>query len=222
MTKNSNNFIGLHDFFSNPSLLDYEEDSEFLEWYSIEGSERINELSRQLRSFLNYKSAIIRFRFSESREIDNTLKKDSIMKRESELSSLFSRYVTLLKIIGVEEGIVAEKILILIEKVKAQPNDFEINLLKELKCLGGEIWKILHIFSEFEIHYHPQLLNIAIKIAVILCSAEGAFFSLFSDFYGELKQSYLKLKGELSSLLRLNEEDKFKAKKKKRLVRIIE
>lgn len=222
MTKNSNNLVDLHNFFSNPSFFDYKEDSGFLEWYSIEGDTRISELSRQLRSFLNYKSAIIRFRFSESSEADKTLKKDPIMKWEGELSSLFSRYATLLKMIGVEGGIIEKEILILIEKVKAQPNGLEINLLKEIKHLGVEIWKRLHILSEFEIHHYPRLLNVAIKIAAILCNAEGAFFSLFSDFYGELKQSYLQLEGELSGLIRLNEDDQFKEKKNKRLVRVFE
>lgn len=222
MTKTGNSLVDLHDIFSNNSLLDYEEDSKFVEWYLIEGSMRINELSRQLRSFLNYKSAIIRFRYSNSSEVDNVLKKEPIIKLESELSSLFHRYANLLKMIGVEDGIITEKMLILIEKVKGQPYDFEINLLKEIKHLGVEIWKKLHILSEFELHSHPQLLNVVIKIAGILCSAEGAFFSLFSDFFGELKQSYLQLEVELSGLLHLNEEVQFKEKKKKRRVRIVE
>lgn len=222
MTKNSNNFVGFHDIIDNPSLLDYEEDSEFLEWYSMEGSKRISELSRQLHSFLNYKSAIIRFRFSGSREGDNALKKDPIMKREGELFSLSSRYATLLKMIGVEGRTVTEKILILMERVKAQPNDFEINLLKEIKQLVDEIWKIFHILSESEIHHHPRLLQVAIKIASISCSVESAYFWPFSRFYEELKKNYLQLEEELSGLLRLNGEKHFEARKKKRRVRIIE
>ena len=222
MTKTGNSLVDLHDIFSNNSLLDYEEDSKFVEWYLIEGSMRINELSRQLRSFFNYKSAIIRFRYSNSSEVDNILKKEPIMKLEGEVSSLFHRYANLLKKIGVEDGKITEKMLILIEKVKGQPSGFEISLLKEIKHLGVEIWKILHILSEFELHSHPQLLNVAIKIAGILCSTESAFFSLFSDFFGELKQSYLQLEVELSGLLHLNEGVRFKEKKKKRRMRVVE
>ena len=47
------NFIGTHDLPSDPFFLDYEEDHEFLEWCVLEGSEKISELSRQLRSYLN-------------------------------------------------------------------------------------------------------------------------------------------------------------------------
>ncbi len=75
-----------------------------------------------------------------------------------------------------EKGTIAEKIRILIEKVKTQPNDLDINFLKEIKHLGGELWKNLHILSEFEIHYHPRLLQMAIKIACVLSSVEGVFF----------------------------------------------
>ncbi len=222
MTKYNNNFVSLHDIFDDPSLLDYEEDSEFLEWYSIEGSERISELSRQLRTFFNYKSVIIRFRYSRTWEGDNTPKKDLIMKWEGELFSLSSRHAMLLKSIGVEDRAVAEKILILMERVKVQSNNFEINLLKEIKQLGGEIWKILHILSELEIHRHPKLLQVAIKIACILCSAESAFFWPFSRFYEELKLNYLQLEEELSGLLQLNGAEQLKAREKKRRVRILE
>ena len=139
MTKYKNKFGEVTDLFNTPSLLEYEEDSESLEWYSIEGSERIYELSRQLRTFLNYKSAVIRFRFSGSQKEENNPNKDPIIKYEDALFSLYLRYATLLKRIGVEKGTIAEKIRILIEKVKTQPNDLDINFLKEIKHLGGEL-----------------------------------------------------------------------------------
>ena len=222
MTKNIINLSGLSDSFNTPSLLEYEEDSESLDWYSMEGSERINELSRQLRTFLNYKNAIIQFRFSGSQKGENFLNKDQIIKCESELFSIYSRYTALIKKIGVEEGTIAEKIRILIEKVKIQPNDLDINQLKKIKHLREELWKNLHIFSEFEFHYYPRLLHMAIKIACVLSNVEGVFFSLFSDFYGELKRSYLQLEKELSGLIYLNENEQFEAKKKKRSVKILE
>ncbi len=51
MGENWNNLDGFHDLFNDHSLLDYEENSEFLEWYSMENSKKISELSRQLRTF---------------------------------------------------------------------------------------------------------------------------------------------------------------------------
>ncbi|MHA1748631.1 MAG: hypothetical protein ACTSYF_08340, partial [Promethearchaeota archaeon] len=95
--------------YIDPYSLDYEENPEFLEWLSLEGSEKIDELSRQLRSFLNYKCAVIRLRYSKSKGIEPP-KKSIILKSEDELSILFSRYVKLLKEIGINEGNITEMI----------------------------------------------------------------------------------------------------------------
>lgn len=206
----------------NLSYLDYEEDTEFLDLCVLEASEKISELSRQLRTYLNYKCAITRFRYSKSRENMKTPKKGPILKIEGELLSLFSRYVTLLKIIGVEEGKIAEKIQIQMQEIKTQPNNFKIKILKDIKTLSGEIWKRLHTLSEAKIHPHPQLLNVVIQIADISCSVQGAFYFPFFDFYKELKLNYMQLEGELSNLLHLNENNQLKAKKVKKRVRIVE
>jgi len=222
MVRNTNNFISLYDIFDNPSFLDYEENSEFLEWYSTEGSKRISELTRQLRSFLNYKSAVIRLRFSKTQESNIILKKDPKIKWETEFFSLSSQYANLLKMIGLEERTVKEKILILMERVKTQPNNLEIDLLKEINLLGSKIWKIHHILSELEIHNYTRFFLMVIKIASILCSVENAFFWPFSSFYEELKTNYLQLEKEISGLLQLNGEEQFEAKKKKRREGILE
>ena len=222
MTRNMNNFDGLYNSYDIDPLFKYEMDYEFSEWCSMEGSERISELSRQLRSYLNYKNAIIRYRYLGSQKQGNILKEDSMIKWEGELFSEYSRYTTLLKRIAIDEATIAKKIQNLIEKVKIQPDNLEINLLKEIKHIGRKLWKNLHFLSELELHHHPRLLYMAIKIACILCSVEGVFFSLSSNFYGELKHSYLQLEKELSGLFSLNGEDQLEKMKKKRRVRILE
>jgi len=219
LKKNSNEH---YNSFSKIPQLDYEPDSEFLEWYMVEGYERISELSRCLRTFLNYRKNVIQLKFSTSSETDNNLKNDSILKREGELSSLYTQYTALVKKIGVENAAIAENIQILIEKVKIQPYKNEITLLKEIKHIGREMWKIIHILSEFEVQLHPYILQTSIKIACVLSSVEGIFFSLFSNFYCELKLCYLQLEKELSELLLLNKAEQFKKKKKMKGVRILE
>ena len=222
MTKKINNTDDPYDLFKSPSLLDYEGDSEFSEWYSLEGSERISELSRQLRTFFNYKSSIIHLRFSGSQNHNKIIKKDDLFKRESELFSLSSRFISLLRTIGVEEGAISEKIRNFLDKVKTQPNDLEIKSLKEIKIVGSKIWKNLHILSELELYNYHQLLPIALKVARILCGVEGVFFPVYSEFYRELKHNYLLLEKELSALLTSNEYEQFEIKKKKRQVGILE
>jgi len=59
-------WFDFYDPLNESSLLDIEDDSIFLEWALMEGSERINELSRQFRTFLNYKFALILQRYSKS------------------------------------------------------------------------------------------------------------------------------------------------------------
>jgi len=222
MTKNANKLGGLSDLYFSPSFLEQEKDSKFLEWYLIEGFERLNELERQLRTYCNYKCSVIRFRFSGSQKSKNFLKNDHITKWKSKLLSKASRLASVLKRIGAEEISLAKKMQILIEKVKAHPNGLEKGLLNEICNLSHETWKSLHILSEFEIHHNYQLLHLAIKIAIVSCDAERIFFSLFSDFYNELKQNYVQLDKEISGLLNLNGEERFEKIKKNTRVKISE
>lgn len=203
-------------------LVEHEPEPEFSEWYSVEGSERISELSRQLRTFLNYKNSIIRLRFSGSKDLNKIIKNDDVIKRESELFSLSSQIISLLKTIGIEEGVIHEKFRIFINKVKTRPNNLEIIQLKEIKHISSKIWKIIHVLSELELYNYLQLLPITIKVACMLCSIEGEFFPVYTDFYRELKYNYLQLEKEISALLSSNEVEKFEKKKKKRQVRILE
>lgn len=225
MTNHTDDLIDIYDISDNLFLLGNGESSEFLDWYSLEGSERINELSRQLRSFLNFKCEIIRMRFSKSSRSEFNRTKpigapNPIKKWERELTSLFSQYTTLSKKIGIVDGKIAEMIIKLMENVKNKQLEIDKKHLKEIRNLSKKIWRVLHILSELEIHRHPRLLNVIIQIAGLLCSCESVFFSSFSDFYLELKLNYLQLEGEISNLIQM--EDKKIKKKKKRMVKITE
>ncbi len=222
MTKNANSQEVFIDSYNTTSYLEHDVDSDFLEWYIVEGSNRINELSRQLRSFLNYKSNITLLRFSIFKMDYRTLKKDSISKRVEDLISLFTRYSKTLVMIGIEYESIAEKTRNLLQKIKIQPNNHEISLMKEIKHLESEIWKNLHILSESELNYHPQELHTAIKLACILSSVEGVFYPLFSDFYTELKLDYLKLEKEITELLQLNSTEQSKDIEIKKRMGILE
>jgi len=210
------NLVNIQDTF----FLEYEEDAGFLDWCALEGSDKINELSRQLRSYLNYKCSIIRFRYSESRRDLNTPKKSPVLKWEAEVSSLFSRLITLLTSIGVKEDTITLKIQSLMKKVSTLPNDIEINLLKDIKHLSSDIWKRLHILSELEIHHHPKLLNVLIQVSGVLCSTQGVYFLPYFKFYQELKRNYKQLEGELSHLLQFNINNQSNEEKDKIKVRI--
>lgn len=222
MTRNIDNLNQIIKLFNVTSISEYEDDPIFLEWYFIEGFERINEISRQLQTFLNYKSALIRFRFSRSQKHNNIVKRDELTKWENDLFLAYSRYSTYLKRVGIDERTIAEKIHFLIEKVRIQPNNLEVNLLKEIKLMGANLWKIIQILSVFEFNNHSRVFHMAIKIACILSSVEDEFFSLFSNFYGELKRSYLQLEKETSEFPYLSKDNQFEVKENKRKVKILE
>ncbi len=219
---NKDNWNNVQDSFSSPSLLETEDGSEFLEWCSMEGSERINELSRQLRTFFNYKNTIIRLRFSRSQKEANCNEITLVKKQEDDLTTLFLRYTPLMDIIGADEKNIAEKIRNLIQKIRYQPKSLERDLLKNIKELGSELWVRIHALSTLEVHHYPRLLYATIRISKILCSAESVFFWPFSCFYLELKQNYSRLEEEVLGLIHLNEKARFKMKEDKRKVKIVE
>lgn len=218
MTNLTDGLIDIYDISDNISLLETDVTSDFLDWYSLEGSNRIFELSRQLRSFLNYKYEIIRIRFSKSNRSEPINLKNPIKIRERDLALLFSQYSTLLEKIGIVDGKIAEKIIELMEKVKNKSLEIDIKHFKEIKILSKKIWNVLHILSELELHRHPRLLNVILQIASLLCSSESVYFSPFSDFYRELKLNYLQLEGEISNLIPIV--DEMRKGKKKKLVKI--
>ena len=123
--------------------------------------------------------------------------------------------------VGVEGEPIADKMLVLWEKLRFQPNNHEIVILKEIRALGDEIWKIIHVLSELEIHDRPQLLNVIVQIIDTCCSAQSVFSLIFSEFFLELRENYLQLGEELSELFRFDKKNQLNLKKKKeRRVRI--
>ena len=184
------------DNFNIPSYLTYQEDPECLQWYNIEGKERINELSHQLRTYLNYKRASILLICSDSNLSSNILKIDSVQKWEDRFLSILSQYISLIRENEVQNERIKEKIFHLKIKAISQPNCQDSILLKNIKQVGNELWKILHILSDLDIHTRPQVLKLSIEILVHLCDAESELNPLFSNFYQELKLNYQQLERE--------------------------
>lgn len=202
--------------------LDYDEDNIFLEWYLIEGEDRIKELSRQLRTFLNYKKSIIYLRFSRSQSFNYTQKEDLIIKNERALNTLTSQLITLLKMIGSENDAISERIIELITKIKSNPTELELDQFKDLNSLSNEVWTLLHILSELEIHNHPRLMKRILVIASICCEIKSALFPFFSEYYIELQKDYLLLEKEISGLIRITTNDPAPSIKKRIKVRVLE
>jgi hypothetical protein len=187
-------FDDLEDYIT---FFEQSDDDYFSDWYSLEGNENLNELSRQFRTFFNYKYQIIRSKFSEINKSTKSTNSDRIFSCKNNIFNLSSQLINLLNEIGVENGNIIEKIQILIQKVGRLPTQPDILLIKKIKVLAEEIWENLHIISELELYDHPKLLKIAISIANIVSSVKGAYNLILLDFFIELRRNYLQLEKEI-------------------------
>ena len=213
MSENKNSIDITYDLVENFGLIDAEDDQNFLEWNFMQGSKKIRELSRQLRTFFNYKWVIIHQRYSKSLEFNDIQKKNELEKQKNELTSLFTNFVSLIKNIRADEEDLGDKITNLMKIAYFKKNSHEIITLKKIKKLNAEIWIKLHIISEFE-NINLRLLNAILRIAEILCKVEVAFYKPFSTFYLELRISYLHLEKEVLMIL-LSKKESLTEKNKK-------
>lgn len=169
----------------------------FFDWYSLEGSESLIELSRQFRTFFNYKYLIIRSKFLKINKLTKIANNDKIISCKNNIFNLSSQLINRLNEIGVENRNIIEKIQILEQKVGRLPTRPNTLLLKKIKILGEEIWENLHIISELELYYYPKLLKLALSIANIVSSVKGAYNLILLDFFIELRRNYLQLEKEI-------------------------
>ena len=207
------------DEFIIPSYLTYPEDQECQQWYFIEGKERINELSRQVQTFLQYKKKVVRLICSDSIISLDFLQTNSIQKKEERFLSILSQYISLIKKTGVRNKRIKQKIFQLKLKAISQPNCPEVILLKNIAKKGKELWNILHILSDMDKQTDNQVLKSAIEILVHLCDAESELNSIFAEFYQELRLNYQLLEQEYENLyIKMKNTKDDAAKYKKRVM----
>jgi hypothetical protein len=75
--------------------LEYEEI--FNDWYEIEGARKIKELSRQLRTFFNYKTEVLRYRFRSSPNLTENYTNPKFISQKLEIESLTHEFILKLK-----------------------------------------------------------------------------------------------------------------------------
>ena len=190
----------------------------FSDWYSLEGNESLIELSRQFRTFFNYKYIIIRNKFSEINKSTKITNDNKILSCKRSILDLSSQLVNLLNEIGVENGNIIDKIQILQQNIGIIPVKHDILILKKIKILAEEIWENLHIISELELYYYPKLLKIAISIANIVSSVKGAYNLKLLDFFIELRRNYFQLEKEIEISSPYNlESEKYNEKREMRI-----
>ena len=179
-------------YFEDPYIeSDYNEI--FNKLYEVEGVRKIKELSRQLRTFFNYQSEVIRYRFRSSTNlIENTNTKFFIQKQK--LESLSNEFIIILKNLKKPTQTIEEGIHSLFF-------DNDKTTIKNLSEITEKISILLHYFSEENIHYHPIFLKFITVLAQEIYSVKKCLNAEFSEFYEELEMNYYDLEGEMEILL---------------------
>ena len=215
MEYNNDKLTYIDDGFYDEPYLEYDEENIFHEWYLIEGEERISELSRQLRTFFNYKQSIIRLKFSKLRNITKNSHNKLSTRYENDLITHTSRFIVLLRNLGVKDGDIVETLKNYVKKLSLKPESADIEKLQEIIKYSKKIWEILHILSELGLYNNQSLLKNTIKISCISCEVKTALFPPFSNFYSELNKNYLQLEKELINSHQFNKNDQLSVKKRK-------
>ena len=179
----------------------------FIEWYEFEGVRKITELSRQVRTLLNFKTETMKYRFRSNENITIKHTVTTFFTAKQKFESLALKFITLLRRIKEKTGTLEEGIQSLYFQT-------EKSQLKQLEEITGQIFIQIHYFSEENLHDHPLFLKLLIKIVQEGCIAKKYIDIQFSKFYEELGANYLNLEKELDILIPIKiEEGKIKKEK---------
>ena len=184
--------------------LEYEE--MFNDWYEIEGVKKIEELSRQLRTFFNYKTEVIRYRFRSNLFPAKNCANTKFFSQKQKIESFTYKYITLLKKIKknaqtIEQGIRS----LFLGNNKIQ--------LKNLSEITEKLFILLHYFSEENIHDHPKILKFNVTLAKNICLVKKCLCAQFTEFFEELEINYNNLEGELEDIIETRSVEKEQSKK---------
>jgi len=189
--------------WENPCIeTDYEEI--FYKWYETEGVRKIQELSRQLRTFFKYRTEVIRYRFQTTTDFAENYKNTNFLNRKKDIESQTKELVILLKNLKKSDHTLEGAIRSL---TFYNDNTRYKNLLDTTEKLSI----LLHYFSEKSLHNHPEFLKFIVKLAEKICMVKKCLFTHFTEFYTELELNYFCLRSELEDLL--SDSPKMKNKK---------
>ena len=200
--------------FENPYI---EYDSDYIPYslYEIHGVNKIRELSRQLRTFLNYKTAMIQYRFRPKSATYPDRVDEKYKETERSLKQLASKFIKLLTNIrgnGFSYEIELERLVFSLASDKIRKS-----LLTELKDVTQKLFTTIHALSEQEIHLHPKFLKFIANLTQEACTVFKILNNWASGFYEELRVNYVQLHDELTLLIPEGQAEKSTVRKHKSL-----
>ncbi len=177
--------------YDNQNYLEYEDDNLF-DSYKNEYVSTISNLSRQVRTLLNYRAALIYHRLKriEVKTDDLILSKFQINK--SKFESLALRFIKL------------SRNLTLYEDQHHNLSNFRkkkySSILKDIARLTNQIFILLHFFSEENMLLRPLFFKVLMRIAQEACKIEMYRIKGHFEFYKELCKNYRSIEKEVSRL----------------------
>lgn len=176
------------------SYIESEYDEIFNGWYEIEGTRNIKELSRQLRTFFNYKVEVIRYRFRSTPNLAENDTNTKFYSRKQEIESLTREFIILLKKFkksgqSLEQGI---------QSLYFENNKLQIS---KLLVITEKLSMLIHYFSEESIYNHPKFLKFIVTITQNICLVKKCVYDQFHEFFEELETNYNNLEVELEDLI---------------------
>ena len=200
--------------FENP-YIEYDSDDIPYSLYEIHGVNKIRELSRQLRTFLNYKTAMIQYRFRPKTATYPDRVDEKYKETERSLKQLASKFIKLLVNIrgnGFSYEIELERLVFNLAYDKIRKS-----LLTELKDVTQKLFTTIHALSEQEIHLHPKFLKFIANLTQEACTVFKILNNWASGFYEELRVNYVQLHDELTVLIPEEYDEKSTVRKHKSL-----
>jgi len=174
------------------SYLDYDDDL-FPNWYNIECVKTISDLSRQIRTLLNYRAVIIYQRLCSN---DVSYNRSEIVKfqgKKEKFESLALKYIKLLnKLKDYGDGEDGYQYLL---KFSNKSNS---SFLKDLMNLNNQLFTFIHYFSEDNNFLRIPFLKVVVKIAQEACKTQMYLKKQQFEFFKELGENYKSIENEIT------------------------
>ena len=160
----------------------------------------ITELSRQLRTFFNFKDAVVRARFLRapasilpSEKIITPANKKSFMER-----SIY--FVKILNGLPPLDESIEERLQALLAQALDPKHQAQRSILMEIKKLMKILFQELHVRSEKELPRNLSFLEQACKMGALLCEVKASLNAQLSEYFSELVEHYARLSREMAEI----------------------
>jgi len=164
---------------------------QMIEVIDRENESKISELSRQLRTFFNFKAGVIRIRFQSASNLPKNGRNPVFYTRKQEFESLAQDFIKELRERSIDGQILEEGIgaLYLMDDKS-----------RKLLLLSEKVFIQIHQFSEEDVYDHPKFLKFMVKLVRYASMVKKCLNMQFTKFYEELELNYANLEKELEGL----------------------